>query len=167
MERPTGVTIIAALGILGGTVLVILGILSLAVFGLPSEGLFAAFAIFFSTFYILLGLTEFIASWGLLVGKGWAWTLNLVLAALSIVLVLFFPGSSFWTIIINAIIIYYLFRPNVKAFFGKGPAGSYQPPPPPTTTTQKTATCPRCGQQLTYIEQYKRWYCYNCQQYSS
>ncbi len=25
--------------------------------------------------------------------------------------------------------------------------------------------CPRCGGELTYIEQYDRWYCYNCQMY--
>jgi sporulation protein YlmC with PRC-barrel domain len=26
-------------------------------------------------------------------------------------------------------------------------------------------TCPTCGKPLTYIEQYKRWYCYNCGEY--
>ncbi|MEM3397611.1 MAG: PRC-barrel domain-containing protein [Nitrososphaerota archaeon] len=26
-------------------------------------------------------------------------------------------------------------------------------------------TCPTCGKPLTYIEQYKRWYCYNCSKY--
>lgn len=25
--------------------------------------------------------------------------------------------------------------------------------------------CPYCGKPATYIEQYKRWYCYNCQRY--
>lgn len=25
--------------------------------------------------------------------------------------------------------------------------------------------CPTCGKPLTYIEQYKRWYCYNCSKY--
>ncbi|MEN2974515.1 MAG: PRC-barrel domain-containing protein [Candidatus Caldarchaeales archaeon] len=25
--------------------------------------------------------------------------------------------------------------------------------------------CPTCGKPLTYIEQYKRWYCYNCSRY--
>lgn len=25
--------------------------------------------------------------------------------------------------------------------------------------------CPTCGKPLTYIEQYKRWYCYNCGKY--
>lgn len=26
--------------------------------------------------------------------------------------------------------------------------------------------CPTCGKPLTYIEQYKRWYCYNCKKYA-
>jgi len=25
--------------------------------------------------------------------------------------------------------------------------------------------CPVCGKPLTYIQQYQRWYCYNCQRY--
>ena len=26
--------------------------------------------------------------------------------------------------------------------------------------------CPRCGHELTYISQYRRWYCYSCQRYA-
>jgi len=36
------------------------------------------------------------------------------------------------------------------------------PPPPPMTTIVK---CPTCGQPLTFIQQYGRWYCYKCQKY--
>jgi len=28
-----------------------------------------------------------------------------------------------------------------------------------------TPTCPRCGKPATWIEQYKRWYCYDCKEY--
>ena len=28
------------------------------------------------------------------------------------------------------------------------------------------SSCPSCGKPLTYITQYQRWYCYNCQQYA-
>lgn len=34
------------------------------------------------------------------------------------------------------------------------------PPPPPPKTT-----CPTCGKEATYVDQYQRWYCYNCQKY--
>lgn len=30
---------------------------------------------------------------------------------------------------------------------------------------EEKPTCPTCGKPLTYIEQYKRWYCYNCSKY--
>lgn len=40
---------------------------------------------------------------------------------------------------------------------------------PPTTEalTQPIAKamCPSCGKQATWIQQYKRWYCYNCKKY--
>jgi len=32
-------------------------------------------------------------------------------------------------------------------------------------STYQNPTCIRCERPLSYIPQYKRWYCYNCQQY--
>ncbi|NHV98199.1 MAG: transposase [Thaumarchaeota archaeon] len=44
---------------------------------------------------------------------------------------------------------------------GKGPQYyPYQPPPP-----EPVYTCPTCGNPLTYIPRYRRWYCYNCRKY--
>lgn len=39
---------------------------------------------------------------------------------------------------------------------------SRAPPPPPTATPP---TCPTCGQPLTFIQQYNRWYCQNEKKY--
>ena len=36
------------------------------------------------------------------------------------------------------------------------------PPPPPVGAVQ---TCPTCGQPLTFVQQYNRWYCTNCKKY--
>jgi hypothetical protein len=36
------------------------------------------------------------------------------------------------------------------------------PPPPPSATVP---LCQTCGQPLTFIQQYGRWYCYNCNKY--
>ena len=33
------------------------------------------------------------------------------------------------------------------------------------TKTQPTYPCHYCGKKLTFIEQYRRWYCYNCKRY--
>jgi len=40
----------------------------------------------------------------------------------------------------------------------------FPPPPPPTPAT--SPICPGCGHPLTLIQQYNRWYCYNCRKYS-
>ena len=37
-----------------------------------------------------------------------------------------------------------------------------EPPPPPGAPVQ---VCPNCGQQLTFVQQYGRWYCANCKKY--
>jgi hypothetical protein len=40
---------------------------------------------------------------------------------------------------------------------------SRAPPPPPATMAQM---CPTCGQPMTFVQQYGRWYCANCRKYS-
>jgi hypothetical protein len=40
---------------------------------------------------------------------------------------------------------------------------SLPPPPPPPDFINK---CSNCGQQLIFIKQYSRWYCYNCKKYA-
>jgi len=72
---------------------------------------------------IILGIISFIVAWGLLKGKGWAWSLTLILSIISIIIgIVSMAAGNFGSIIniiIAGIIIYYLYRPHVKAFFGK------------------------------------------------
>lgn len=44
-------------------------------------------------------------------------------------------------------------------------AGDFVILKPKATTPAAAATCPTCGGPLTYIQQYKRWYCTRCQKY--
>jgi uncharacterized BrkB/YihY/UPF0761 family membrane protein len=81
-----------------------------------------------------------IVSYGLLKGKEWAWIITVILTIIAIAVQIIsgitagmFNSSfiddtnSFVTgiiaqivgIAINGVILYYLYRPNVKAFFGK------------------------------------------------
>ena len=136
--RPTGVTIIAILNVISGIVMLVgglgLGAISsilptmttldpnasgqLAVAGLLGVGGIAVGGIL-----IILGIISFVVAWGLLKGKGWAWSVTLILSIISIVIgvISMVAGSigSIVNIIIAGIIIYYLYRPHVKAFFGK------------------------------------------------
>ncbi len=36
----------------------------------------------------------------------------------------------------------------------------------PAEEREVTHPCPDCGEKLSYIEQYDRWYCYSCEKYT-
>jgi len=136
--RPTGVTIIAILNVISGIVMLAGGV-GLAAIGsiLPTmttldpnasgqlavAGLLGVGGIAVGGILIILGIISFVVAWGLLKGKGWAWSVTLILSIISIVIgvISMVAGSigSIVNIIIAGIIIYYLYRPHVKAFFGK------------------------------------------------
>jgi len=73
---------------------------------------------------VALGIVSFVVAYGLLKGRQWAWTISIILSAISIVLnaISIISGNfgGIVSIIISGIIIYYLYRPHVKAYFGKG-----------------------------------------------
>jgi uncharacterized membrane protein (DUF2068 family) len=102
-HRPSDVTTTAILTIVGGIAFLAIGI---------------------SMALILLGFAYFVMAYGLLKGKRWAWTITLILSVIGIILSIstIFVRANVGAIIhitINAVVIYYLYRPNVKAFFGK------------------------------------------------
>jgi cation transport ATPase len=89
---------------------------------------------------LAVGIGYLIVSYGLLKGKGWAWIITVILTIIAIAVQIvsgvtasMFDASfiddtnSFVTgiiaqivgIVINGVILYYLHRPNVKAFFGR------------------------------------------------
>lgn len=137
-SRPTGVTIIAILNIISGIIMVVGGFGLAAISSiLPTmttidpnaggqmavAGLLGAGGVAIGGILIILGIISFIVAWGLLKGKSWAWSVTIILSIISIVIgiVSLVAGSfgSIVNIIIAGIIIYYLYRPHVKAFFGK------------------------------------------------
>jgi hypothetical protein len=72
---------------------------------------------------IVLGIASFVAAWGLLTGKGWAWIVTFIIIIISIILniilIIFGSFESVIGLIINGIIIYYLYRPSVKSYYGR------------------------------------------------
>ena len=77
---------------------------------------------------LALAIVSFVVAYGLLKGLGWAWTVTIVLSIISIILnvISIAAGNiaSIISIIISGIILYYLYRPHVKAYFGKGASPS-------------------------------------------
>jgi hypothetical protein len=79
----------------------------------------------FGIILLAIAIASFIVAYGLLKGMGWAWTVAIILSIISIVwnvVTLVTAGNYFGiiSIIISGIILYYLYRPHVKAYFGKG-----------------------------------------------
>lgn len=140
MERPFGVTILAILTVIDALVFFGLAAFVGVIFSwiggfVPGAltGLFAAIAMIISVVAVIFGLIYLFLAWGLWSGKSWAWTITLILTILSLLgsLITVGSGVGIVSLIINALILYYLTRPHVKAFFGKGPPPEMPPPPPP------------------------------------
>jgi hypothetical protein len=128
--RPTGVTILAILEIIGA-ILSLLGAVFFFTIGAlagvapaagPLGGLFAVIGVAFGGLLLILALIGFVLAYGFWTGKGWAWILGIIFSIIGIIIGLasiIGNPASIVGIIINVLIIYYLTRPHVKAWFGK------------------------------------------------
>ena len=142
-SRPRGVTIAATVNIIVGIAGLFFGIGFIAqdallhpiiesAFDLPRRNLSAeqastpGFGIALGAAFVPLAIVSFIVASGLLKGRRWAWTAALVLSITSMVWYAFtvaiIPSNGGRTlgVIIGAVSIYYLYRPHVKAYLGKG-----------------------------------------------
>lgn len=162
-RRPTGVTVIAILTIIGGIFILISGVSLLAVWILISVSpgnvpiiattnvtshtitqFFGVFSAILGAVFLTMGIGYLIMFYGLLKGRGWAWLVTIILLIVGIVIQIVSTTSggvfnasvisrgeinnrsniteipvSIITIAINMLVIYYLFRPHVRAYFGK------------------------------------------------
>ena len=121
-SRPFGVTIISILIIIAGVISLLIGIGSVAIG--PLIGLVFVVT---GAISLALGVAYLVMAFGLWKGKGWAWTISTIVLFIGIVIdMISLPRrsagdivSSIVSIAINALIIYYPYRPHVKAYFGK------------------------------------------------
>ena len=137
-KRPIGVTIIAILIIIGGILLLLAGIGVVVVGSLSISQIIGLGFVIIGAIILAVGIGYIVVSYGLLKGKRWAWTITVVLLfigiAINVVSIIIFgyftfnmDTSSFLTnnsgsiagIIISVIILYYLYRPHIKSYFGK------------------------------------------------
>lgn len=138
-SRPRGVTIAATVNIIGGLAGLVFGfgfIIQDAVlqsaFDLPRQNLSAdqasipGFGIALGAAFVPLAIVSFIVAYGLLKGRRWVGTATLVLSIISMawyaftVAIIPSNGGRTLGVIIGAVTIYYLYRPHVKAYLGKG-----------------------------------------------
>jgi hypothetical protein len=134
--RPIGITILGIIEILIG----LLGFLvSVAIIGvsalfstLPTVGtLISTVGVVVGGIFLFFSLVWLATGVGFLHGRGWAWTLGMIFTVLSILGAAFVAFSGlyqagyalgFWVLM-----IFYLTRSRVKAFFGKGTLPTYMP----------------------------------------
>lgn len=115
MQRPTGVTILSVLEVIGGIALLLggVGLTFVGAFVDPT-GLLAALGVVL----LLLGVACFVVAFGL-----WNGTIAFALSILSIITsavsIVGSLGSSILGLLVSLVIIYYLTRPYVRAYFGK------------------------------------------------
>ncbi|MEP6577152.1 MAG: hypothetical protein ABJB85_12055 [Nitrososphaerota archaeon] len=116
-NRPIGITIIAILMVISGILFIIGGV------GLTALGVLSLVFLAGGIGSIILGIASLVVAWGLLKGAGWAWIVTLIITVISIIVnIASLAGgntANIIGIIINGIIIYYLYRPNVKSYFGR------------------------------------------------
>jgi uncharacterized membrane protein (DUF2068 family) len=127
--RPFGVTILAALEVILG-VLVLLGGLTIVFAGFrlsemfPQVRWFPARMTGVGIALLVFAVIDFALAIGIWVGKRWAWIAGLACAALGImlgILSLFLrPGiGELVALVLDLVIIYYLMQPKVQAYFPK------------------------------------------------
>ena len=100
VQRPAGITILAALAGLGA--------LATLAFGL----VFTLFG--FGLIFVAIGILEFGVAYGFWSGASWAWWLGMIVAVLNILSIITFNVVGLF---IGLAILYYLTRPHVKAWF--------------------------------------------------
>ncbi|TMI24131.1 hypothetical protein E6H30_07335 [Candidatus Bathyarchaeota archaeon] len=129
-SRPVGITILAILEILIG----IVGLLaSLAIIGLsalfstlPRVGsLLGIFGLIIGGVVLFFSLIWLATGVGFLHGRGWSWTLGIVFSVLSLLgafaaLIIGLITGGVGGLVFWGLMLYYLTRTHVKAFFGKG-----------------------------------------------
>ncbi len=117
-KRPLGITLVAVLQLLGSLIMILAGIT--IVFG--SALVEIDYGMTYGVFLFLFGLIGLFVAIALFSGKSWAWYLILIFTLLSLIsdimsIVIGGPVSII-SLVIHLVILYYLFRPNVKRFFG-------------------------------------------------
>lgn len=133
MARPTGVTILAILaviggifGLLGGLALVGMGGLAGGLVGGAAGAALGGTAVIAGLIVLVIGVLDLVLAYGLWNLRPWAWQLGVVLAAVNIVIaVLGFLRIVFYSdltgalisIVISGVILYYLNQPEIRRAF--------------------------------------------------
>lgn len=118
VKLPRGILVVVIVTIISGVLLILMSIYAFKLL-LPLGPIFLMGPIFL----LILGFTSMLAAVGLYKGQKWSWTLLLVLSGFGAAgYLLNVVNGQFISIVgvaYNSVIIYYLYRPHVRKYFGK------------------------------------------------
>ena len=127
--RPTGLTIVAVLFLIAGSLTLVGGITTLETAIVQANGpiLTDLEALFIPLAVEILCIASFVVALGLFTGKSWwVWLVAVVLAAIGLIVNvislvvpdMFTMAGALVGIAVNIVILYYLSRKNVRQYFG-------------------------------------------------
>jgi hypothetical protein len=119
-KRPTVVKILVLIVTIGSIIPILAGVMMLTG-GSAYEGYFMQELLsrILPTYYVLIGVIGLVVAWGLWRGRGWAWTLALIIFIIGIIMDLITLPTGIVGVVIDAIVLYLLFRPDTRRFCGK------------------------------------------------
>ncbi|GBL40649.1 hypothetical protein LBMAG54_08310 [Nitrosopumilaceae archaeon] len=129
MSRPTGITILGILHLIGGAASLILATMGAAMLGVSGNmgymGMFpAALGSIFLIIFGILAAIEFIIAGALFSGKPWGRITVIVLSIIGLMIGLVsIVGNPFsiLNIMLDGFVLWYMWRPHVIAYFGISP----------------------------------------------
>ena len=130
MRRPTGITILGILEIISGVVLAILAAVFGALSGSMGEMMYGMMGEFVGAFggilaavFGILAAISFLIAWALFSAKRWARIIVIIFSIIGLMMdaVSLVSGNPFSiaSVILNIIILWYMWRPHVIAYFNK------------------------------------------------
>ena len=143
--RPLGISILAIIELIFSALAAILGVVLAVVGGSLSSALQSAAGLgnvaagtltaIFSVIggvLVVVGLVGMLIGWGLWTGRGWARIIQIIFAVLGVIGGVGSLAIGAYTGVVSlisaAVIVWYVFRPNVKAYFSKTPPAPTVPP---------------------------------------
>jgi hypothetical protein len=125
--RPTGITILAILAAIGGVLGIVGGLGVTLLGGLLSAytGVFGGLITIIGLAAIIVGVAQIVSAYGFWTLKPWGWMVGVGIAVANIVIAVlwYLAGSGIsnqiLSVVISAVILYYLWQPSIKALFGR------------------------------------------------
>lgn len=118
-KRPTVVKILVLIVVIASIIPILAGVMMLT--GGAYEGYFMQELLsqILPTYYVLVGVIGLVMAWGLWVGRGWAWVIALIIFIIGIIMDLVTLPTGIVGVVIDAIVLYLLMRPDTRRFCGK------------------------------------------------